>query len=128
MDGGLGYLAFNLTEDAIERLRRKFPPRYERFVCHHVTIVFGVHAPAQLPPVSSAIAVVGHLDDGLGLEALIVEVDGSRQRPDGGAFHITHSLAPGRRSAESNEAIRSHGWTALAEPIPIAATPRWNKI
>ena len=49
MDGDLGYLSFNLTEDAIVRLRREFTPRYERFACHHVTFAFGVHGTAQLP-------------------------------------------------------------------------------
>jgi hypothetical protein len=56
--------------------------------------------------------VVGVADDGAGVQALVVEIGGTTQRPDGAAFHIAWSLGAGRKAAESNDVIRERGWTA----------------
>lgn len=54
--------------------------------------------------------MVGRADDGIGVEALVVEIDGTIVRPDGGAYHITWSLGDGRATKESNDVIADHGW------------------
>jgi hypothetical protein len=61
--------------------------------------------------------VVGVADDGAGVQALVVEIGGTTRRPDGSAYHITWSLARGRRAAESNDVIRERG-------VPIRRGPR----
>ena len=91
-----------------ERLLARFPPRYERVVADHVTFMPG-DADAPMPRVSHG-TVVGRADDGRGVDALVVELDGSTERPDGSTWHITWSLGAGREAVESNAVIAAHGW------------------
>ena len=74
-------------------------------VCHHITYAFGTERGDRLPPRPRALRIVGHADDGSGIEALIVAVDGTMVRPDGKIFHITLSHAEGRAPVESNALI-----------------------
>lgn len=69
-------------------------------------------------------AVVGRADDGEGVEALVVAIGGSTNRPDGSTWHITWSLAPGREARESNDVIAAQGWERC-DPIPITLEPGW---
>lgn len=102
-------------------LLNRFPPRYQKPVADHVTLETEAgHEP--LPPVVQA-TIVGHSDDTEGVEAMVVAIDGTTDRPDGSTYHITWSLAQGRRAKESNHVIRDHGWSALDYPIPIILTP-----
>jgi hypothetical protein len=66
---------------------------------------------------------VGRADDGDGVEAMVVALDGSTDRPDGSTFHITWSLAPGRRARESNDVLKERGWDALDQPVPVTVEP-----
>lgn len=74
------------------------PPRFSRVIAEHVT--FRYPDPLPAPP-ASEVLVVGRVA-GEGVEALLVSVDGSSSRPSGGHFHLTLSLAPGHKPAESN--------------------------
>jgi hypothetical protein len=69
--------------------------------------------------------IIGEVDDGEGLQALVVQIDGTSDRPDGSTYHITWSLdrARGRRAADSNEVIKRLGWQALSTPIPVSLHP-----
>jgi len=81
--------------------------------------------PPSLPlPGAVEAAIVGHADDGDSLEAMVVAIDGTTERPDGSTFHITWSLdkAKGRRARESNDLLNG-GWTRFAEPIAIRVEP-----
>jgi hypothetical protein len=51
-----------------------------------------------------------------------VELNGTTARPDGGTYHITWSLAPGRDARESNDVIAAKGWTPY-ERIAIHLKP-----
>ena len=62
--------------------------------------------------------------DGAGVQALVVAIGGGTARPDGGTYHITWSLGPGRRPVDSNGVIRSHGWTPVT-PVPVRLVPRF---
>jgi hypothetical protein len=115
------YTGWLVDPEAREALLVRFPPRYGIVVAHHVTLKFGDET-AQ-PPGEVAAEVVGEADDGAGVQALVAAVDGTSARPDGGTFHITWSLAPGREAQESNEAIAG-GWTPLSEPIPMRLIPK----
>lgn len=57
--------------------------------------------------------VIGHVDDGAGVEALVVAIDGSTARPDGKVWHITWSLGDGRAARESNDVIARLGWVTM---------------
>lgn len=102
-------------------LLARFPARYETVIAHHVTLWFGDrHAE---PPGEVSAQIVGEADDGAGVQALVVTIDGRTARPDGLTFHITWSLAPGRVARESNEVIAAQGWTRLAAPCPVLLIP-----
>lgn len=94
-----------------------FPPRFEKFVGHHVTYQFGSSDKDPLPP-AGTYTVVGYAYEqerrpgGSGIEALVVAIDGKTTRPDGGTYHITWSLGPGYAPKNSNDII-AKGWTKL---------------
>ncbi|GGD89822.1 hypothetical protein GCM10011515_06800 [Tsuneonella deserti] len=115
---GRSVVGWKLPEDDRRRLLDRFSPRYARTVADHVTLAARVASDTR-PPDDVDAVVVGHADDGQGVEALAVAVEGSRARPDGSTFHITWSLAKGRMAKESNDVLASRGWTSLEEPIPI---------
>jgi hypothetical protein len=111
--------------DAADRaaLLHRFPPRYARTVADHVT--FGRGAGLTLPNIKVA-EVVGHADDGSGVEALVVALGGSVERPTGGTYHITWSLQPDRRPKESNDVIAQGGWQPVGESLIVRLSPgRW---
>jgi hypothetical protein len=99
----------------------RFPPAYAQVVAHHVTLRADVAADFPLPPVTDGM-VVGLADDGAGVQALVVEIDGTTRRPDGSTWHITWALAEGRRAVESNAVIRARGWTPTAR-YPVQLRP-----
>lgn len=113
-------------EERVELLLQ-FPPRYAHVVADHVTLVAKVGREAPLPaPIHGEI--VGRADDGQGVEAMVVRIDGGTDRPDGSIWHITWSLGEGRRAKESNDVIAACGWTPLDLPMPVKLTPaRWPR-
>lgn len=112
--------------DPAERadLLRRFPPRWPDPIADHVTLASRRAGPRPLPTARGGL-IVGRADDGAGVEALVVEIEGTTDRPDGSTFHITWSLdrARGRRPVESNDVIRDRGWEAFLEPVPVALIP-----
>jgi len=106
-------------------LLAQFPPRYAEVVADHVTLESEVPPGAPLPPAVRA-EIVGRADDGAGVEALVVRLDGATGRPDGSTFHLTWSLAPGREAKESNAVIAARGWADFELPMPVRLEPaRW---
>lgn len=116
------YTGWLVDPDARGALLARFPPRYETVVAHHVTQKFGDRQ--ALPPKATMAQIVGEADDGEGVQALVVAIDGAPDRPDGGVYHITWSLAPGREARESNAVIAARGWTPLAVPVPVRLLPK----
>ena len=111
------------TLDETERadLLKRYPPRFEKTVAHHVTLATNAED-RDLPPNVRA-AIVGRTDDDQGVEAMVVAIDGDTARPDGSTFHITWSLGQGRRARESNDVLKERGWTEFDHPIPVTLTP-----
>ena len=105
-----------------DRLLALFPPAYGNVVAHHVTLGLGTEAALPLPRETEGV-VVGSTDDGAGVQALVVEMSGATRRPDGSTYHITWSLADGREAVESNDVLRSRGWTASAQQHRIRLEP-----
>lgn len=106
------------------RLLERFPPAYANAVADHVTLAAKVGKDAALPTETSG-EIVGIADDGHGVQAMVVRIGGTTDRPDGSSYHITWSLdrAKGRRAVESNDVIAKRGWTPLPEPVPIRLQP-----
>jgi hypothetical protein len=100
----------------------RVPPRYERVVADHVTLAFNPAKP-KVPRETTA-EVVGATDDDEGVQALVVRIGGTTDRPDGSTYHMTWSLGPGRDAKESNDVLRTHGWTRFEEPIRIRLHPK----
>jgi hypothetical protein len=114
------------TLDRGERaeLLKAFPPRYGDVIADHVTLATGTK-PLSAPGPAHA-RVVGEADDGAGVQALVVEIDGTSRRPDGARYHITWSIdrTRGRKPVDSNAVIGVHGWTPLPSPRPITLRPK----
>ena len=106
-----------------ELLLRQFPPKYENVVADHVTLRTGAAPGTPLPDKPNNSNVVGRADDGESLECLVVEINGTTDRPDGSTYHITWSLGPGRRARESNDVLRDKGWDYIEAPIPVELEP-----
>jgi hypothetical protein len=91
-------------------------------VADHVTLRTGGTPGTPLPPKPKA-SIVGHADDGKSHECLVVELDGTTDRPDGSTYHITWSLGAGRKARESNDVLREKGWEPLPTPVDVELQP-----
>lgn len=118
---------WKLDRSERDALLRRFPPRWPDVIADHVTLASRKAGPRPVPVATRGL-IVGYVDDGEGLEALIVEIDGTTDRPDGSTFHITWSLdrARGRAPVQSNEVLARLDWNRLPEPVLLPLTPgRW---
>ncbi|MBE7366491.1 hypothetical protein [Ramlibacter pallidus] len=115
-------IGWKLDREERELLLARFPPAYARPIADHVTLRPRVHAGTVLPPAVRAV-IVGRADDGQGLEALVVHVDGSTERPGGGTYHVTWSLEAGRKAVESNDVIAARGWQPVDPPVALQLVP-----
>ena len=113
---------WKLPRDEREPLLERFPPKYDNVVADHVTLRVGA-APTTPLPLKLEARIVGRADDGKSLECLVVELDGTTDRPDGSIYHITWSLGPGRKARESNDVLRDKGWESIEKPIPLELEP-----
>jgi hypothetical protein len=122
MSGGR-VIGWKLDPGERAALLDQFAPAYREVVADHVTLAVD-EGGSRAAPSDAAGAVVGVADDGRGVQALVVAVDGSTDRPDGKVFHVTWSLDPGRRAVESNDVIAQHGWSAIRGPVPLTLLGR----
>ena len=113
---------WKVRRDERVQLLERFPPRYSEVVADHVTLKLGANQDTPLPREVEA-RIVGRADDGDSLECLVVEIDGTTDRPDGSTYHITWSLGAGRHARESNDVLRDKGWDHLDVPVGIALDP-----
>lgn len=120
--GGGDVIGWSLPADERTRLLARFPPKYEQVVADHVTLAAQVGAGAPLPRERSA-EIVGISDDGAGVEALVVAIGGTNDRPDGSSYHLTWSLGEGREAVESNAVIRDFGWRPVSPPLTLRIEP-----
>jgi len=110
-----------LAKEDREKLLEQFKPRYEKTVAHHVTLK--TDAASDPLPAEVRGQVVGFTDDGKGVQAMVVAIDGTTERPDGSTYHITWSLGDGRRARESNDVLKKRGWEELDQPIAVKLEP-----
>jgi hypothetical protein len=119
---GNSVIGWKLDREQRKELLQQFPTRYANVVADHVTLKTKASAHAPLPDETIG-EIVGRADDGKGVEAMVVRIAGTTDRPDGSTYHITWSLADGRRAKESNDVIAAHGWTEYALPMPVKLLP-----
>jgi hypothetical protein len=115
-------IGWKLDRDQRKELLLQFPPRYRNVVADHVTLRPRSSPKAALPDETHG-EIVGRADDGCGVEAMVVSLGGTTDRPDGSTYHITWSLEDGRRAKESNDVIRDHGWEKFDLPMPVKLMP-----
>jgi hypothetical protein len=119
---GDAVIGWKVDRDQRRELLLQFPPKFSEVVADHVTLSARVDRRSELP--SERIGeIVGRTDDGKGVEALVVSIGGTTDRPDRSTYHITWSLANGRRAKESNDVIREFGWEKLELPMPVKLEP-----
>ena len=114
---------WKLSQVERDLLLQRFPPRYDNVVADHVTLVVGATLDTPLPRKVDDASIVGRADDEAGVECLVVEMEGSTDRPDGSTYHITWSLGSGRRARESNDVLRDKGWDYIEAPIAVTLEP-----
>ncbi|WP_114954616.1 hypothetical protein [Sphingosinicella terrae] len=115
-------IGWRLDEEQRRELLQQFPPRFRQAVADHVTLKTNAGRRAPLPEAVTG-EIVGCADDGEGVEAMVVAIDGSTDRPGGGTYHITWSLEPGREAKESNDVIARRGWREFDLPMPVRLVP-----
>jgi len=122
---GKTVIGWALDREQRKELLQQFPPKFGNVVADHVTLAAKAKQDAALPCERLG-EIVGRIDDGEGVEALVVAIDNITDRPDGSIYHITWSLGEGRRARESNDVIARLGWTAIDLPMPVRLIPsRW---
>ncbi len=119
---GDSVIGWKLDRDQRRELLQQFPPKFEKVVADHVTLAGKAAADAPLPQETEG-EIVGRADDGKGVEAMVVRIGGTTDRPDGSTYHITWSLAEGRRARESNDVLAAQEWERLDLPMPIKLQP-----
>jgi hypothetical protein len=115
-------IGWQLDHAQRKELLQQFRPRFRNVVADHVTLQAKAAKDAPLPEETHG-EIVGRVDDGKGVEALVVAIGGTTDRPDGSTYHITWSLEDGRRAKESNDVIRERGWTEIELPMPVRLQP-----
>jgi hypothetical protein len=113
---------WKLDREQRKELLQQFPPKFRNVVADHVTLSANASNHAPLPDEVVG-EIVGRADDGKGVEAMVVRIDGTTNRPDGSTFHITWSLGGGRRAKESNDILRQHRWEMFDLPMPVRLIP-----
>jgi hypothetical protein len=105
-----------------DTLLARFTPAWPDVIAHHVTLASKTIDPL---PTATAGEIVGHVNDGEGLQALVVAIGGTTDRPDGSIWHITWSLdqARGREAKQSNDVLRERGFDRIDAPISIRLIP-----
>ena len=123
-DSGSGgsVIGWKLDREQRRALIERFPPRFRNVVADHVTLAAGASRDAPRPQESEGL-IVGRAHDGRGVAAMIVSIGGTTDRPDGSFYHITWSLADGRRAKESNAMLAAQPWVMFDKPIPVKLDP-----
>ena len=117
----MAYTAYVLTKESRDKLLDSFPPVYENVIAHHITVVFGIPKNTHPPKKPKTVQVIGYINDGEGVEGLLVSVNGNTNRDDGSKYHITMSLANGRKAVETNNYVND---VTKIHPITIDVIPK----
>ena len=114
-------IGWKLDPDQRAELLQQFPPLFATAVADHVTLRPRSAGDAPLPPDVDGVIVGRAADDGV--EAMVVRIDGTTDRPGGGTYHITWSLAESREARESNDVLAARAWQMFDLPMPVRLLP-----
>ena len=117
-----GYNGYLLSDTGRDQLLVHVEPIHPDVVAHHITYEHGIYQ--ELPPECDSVRVIAVAANEK-VQAVIVKVNGTTARPNGGTYHITISLdkSAGAKAVDSNELIsNSKNWTAV-DPFNIDVTP-----
>jgi hypothetical protein len=122
LGSGDSVIGWKLDREQRAELLLQFPPRYasRRRPCHAQDQGRGRRRPARRDGIGE---IVGRADDGEGVEAMVVRIGGTTDRPTARPTTSPGRSADGRRAKESNDVIAALGWTAFDLPMPVALTP-----
>jgi hypothetical protein len=119
---GDSVIGWKLDREQRKELLQQFPPKFKNVIADHVTLQAKAAKDAALPEETHG-EIVGRADDGRGVEAMVVSIAGTTARPDGSTYHITWSLADGRRAKESNDILAAQKWVMFDLPMPVRLQP-----
>ena len=112
------YLAIQLDSASKQEILSMVTPKYKKIDCDHITVEFDTPTPElQEKYTNASLEVVGY-QFGEGADCLVISVNGSIKRPDGGLFHVTLSLKGGHKANESNAVLKQQGYNIII-PFPI---------
>ncbi|HEY9678937.1 MAG TPA: hypothetical protein V6C76_13090 [Drouetiella sp.] len=113
-----GYVGYFLDSQAIDKVQNNLVVEGQRVAMpwnppstFHITSKFGINSQVGADWIDAAakttpeLKVIGIATDNTGVQALHVSVDGESLRGDGHQYHITRSLADGRKAYESIDTI-----------------------
>lgn len=115
------YCGWSPDESARKMLSDKFPPKYERRAVH-VTARFGAAAHREPSNADAVAHIIGHVDDGQGMQALALRLNGEERRPDGKRWHMTLSTADNVKATTAADVLE-RGFDKVDPPIPMKMTP-----
>lgn len=93
------YAAFTIDRKTREYLLAIFPPKYSEVSLDHITIQYPCDDESVLFEPKS-VAIEGYIDDGEGIEALLVRVDGDIFKSNGLPWHITLSFEKDKQAPD----------------------------
>jgi hypothetical protein len=115
-------VGWKISEAQRRSLLLAFPPRYKRVLAEGI----GLPRRQQVVPlpVATRALVVGELDDGRALQALMIRVQSYIDSPGGGLFHMLWSADTEQPldPAIVDQAISTVGWRQTPL-LPIQLTP-----
>lgn len=119
----VAYVGWELAEADRAMLMGFFKPQHPDVIAHHVTLKNGVPSDVELPTETSG-EVIGYAKNDT-VEALIVRIGGTTDRPNGGTYHVTWSIdrQAGAKPVHSNALIET-GWDKIVSEIPIRLVPK----
>ena len=101
-------ICYELDKESKSMLMTKFPPKYPEVRYDHITIQMGGLG-AKVPDPAQKVEVVGIANDGNGIEAFIVRVNGTPMRQDGRPWHITASFDSSKKAPASFDIFAESG-------------------
>lgn len=116
------YSCYKLTNNKGKQLILKSFPNFDFFtvLCDHITYQFPSN---ELPPALESVEVIGVVKETGKVLGLLLNVNGSRYRPDGKSYHITVAVGNKVPAKYTNEAIEQGKFNLLNRPITL--DPSW---
>lgn len=97
----MSYSCYKLTDTAKQRLLTIIKPRFKNIKADHITYEFPSN---ELPPIVNECFIYAECHDN-NIQAVLVNINGKTERPDGKKYHITISHNDNVKPVQSNTMI-----------------------